>query len=194
MSDRKKPKYADLADLEEDKRIMTIGSAVMQLPPGSSVAFVTDDDHDKAERYIRKLLERFPEVVVLKRLGGPVRGTVSVIVGRKAIFEEHPVNPKTELTDGSPVTSDHREVDPATGMQRGYVVLSQEERAKGFVRPVRRTYKHATCGGVTTMGISLAETYARDPKFYSGTFCAICRAHFPLDQFTWEPDGSGVGS
>lgn len=77
-----KPKYADLADLEEDKRIATIGAAAMQLPPGSSVAFVTDDDHDKAERYIRKLLERFPELVVLKRLGGPVRGTVSVVIGK----------------------------------------------------------------------------------------------------------------
>jgi hypothetical protein len=40
------------------------------------------------------------------------------------------------LTDGSPVTPDHREINPATGQQNGYVVLSAEERAKGFVRPV----------------------------------------------------------
>ena len=32
------------------------------------------------------------------------------------------------LTDGSPVTPDHREIDPATGQQKGYVVLSAEER------------------------------------------------------------------
>ena len=43
----------------------------------------------------------------------------------------------TTLTDGSPVTPDHREIDPATGSRRGYVVLSAEERAKGFRRPVR---------------------------------------------------------
>lgn len=42
---------------------------------------------------------------------------------------------KTTLTDGSPVTPDHREIDPKTGMQKGYVVLSDEERAKGFLAP-----------------------------------------------------------
>ena len=31
------------------------------------------------------------------------------------------------------------------------LTLSEEERAKGFVRPVRRTYKHLTCGTTTTM-------------------------------------------
>lgn len=33
-------------------------------------------------------------------------------------------------------------VDPATGLQNDYVILAPEERAKGFVRPVRRTYVH----------------------------------------------------
>lgn len=33
-------------------------------------------------------------------------------------------------------------INPATGQQNKYVVLSEEERAKGFVRPVRRTYQH----------------------------------------------------
>jgi hypothetical protein len=54
--------------------------------------------------------------------------------------------PIRTLTDGSPVTPDHREINPATGQQKGYVVLSAEERAKGFVRPVRRTYTHEKCG------------------------------------------------
>lgn len=95
------------------------------------------------------------------------------------------------LTDGKPVPADesHREIDPATGMQRGYVVLSEEERAKGFVKPVRRSYVHDKCGVTTTMGIALAETYARDPHFYSGTFCAGCRSHFALAEFHWLPDG-----
>lgn len=97
---------------------------------------------------------------------------------------------KTMLTDGSPVPEDrsHIEIDPKTGMQKGYVVLSPEERAKGFVKPVRRSYIH-TCGVVTTMGTSLAETYARDPYFYSGTFCCGCGTHRPLNEFAWEPDG-----
>ena len=47
--------------------------------------------------------------------------------------------PKTTLTDGEPITPDHREINPLTGLQKGYVVLSAEERAKGFVRPYRDT-------------------------------------------------------
>lgn len=149
---------------------------------------------------------------------------------------------QTTLTDGSPVTPDHREIDPATGMQKGYVVLSAEERAKGFVRPVRTRYRHvgirpkyplrdltedekarngshyakyekypdeesplvgrcwtkaqleSGCQSVTTMGQILAETYARDPKFYGGTFCAICRTHFHLEEFVWEGTTEQVGS
>ena len=101
--------------------------------------------------------------------------------------------PKTCLTDGSEVTADHRDIDPATGLQKGYVVLCPDERAKGFVRPLRQSYKH-TCGTITTMGLALAETYARDPKFYGGTYCAGCGTHFPVADFTWEPDGSVVGS
>lgn len=106
--------------------------------------------------------------------------------------------PKTTLTDGSPVTQDHREIEPATGMQKGYIVLAEEERAKGFVRPVRRTYLHLKCNTTTTMGQSLAETYARDPKFYSGTYCANCRTHFPVGadgEFVWAgTDGEKVGT
>jgi len=95
---------------------------------------------------------------------------------------------KIELTDGSPVPPDrsHTAIDPRTGMQRGYVVLSPEERAKGFVKPVRRSYIHKVCGTMTTMGRGLSETYARDPYFYSGTFCCQCHAHFDLAQFDWE--------
>ena len=103
----------------------------------------------------------------------------------------------TTLTDGSPVTTDHRELDPATGQQKGYVVLSAEERAKGFVRPVRRSYVHEKCGGLTTMGQALAETYARNPSFYIGTFCAGCRAHFPVGAdggFTWDGTAEKVGT
>jgi hypothetical protein len=99
------------------------------------------------------------------------------------------------LTDGSPVTDDHRELKE-NGQQKGYVVLSAEERARGFVRPVRRTYVHEKCGVATTMGVALAETYARDPYFYSGTFCVGCGKHFPVGEdgeFIWD-DGQKVGT
>lgn len=160
-------------------------------------------------------------------------------------------HPKTTLTDGSPVTADHREIiegGPRAGQQKGYVVLSDEERAKGFVRPVRRSYVHVGplppaslrdltaeeteryeqygyvkfeeygperspitgkfwvqadldrlggCGVKTTMGEALAETYARDPGFYTGTFCCGCRTHFPVGEhgeFVWDGTDERVGS
>lgn len=78
------------------------------------------------------------------------------------------------------------------GMQRTYLVLSDEERARGFVRPVRRSYQHLTCGTITTMGQAIAETYARDPGFYSGTYCAGCHLHFAVGadgNFVWVERG-----
>lgn len=97
------------------------------------------------------------------------------------------------LTDGSPVTPEHSELKP-NGQQKGYVVLSESERQRGFVRPFRDAYRHLKCGKITTMSRSIAETYARDPEFYSGTFCTICGSHFPVGEageFIWyEMDGS----
>lgn len=128
-----------------------------------------------------------------------------------------------------------------------YLVLSEEERAKGFVRPLRESYRHVgqrpktplrdltpeeherydqygyvkfeaykgdgsvvgrfwtqkdldkhACGTVTTMGLPLCETYARDPHFYGATYCCSCQKHLPVGEFVWiESDGSNgpiVGS
>lgn len=98
-----------------------------------------------------------------------------------------------------------------------YLVLSDEERAKGFVRPVRTAYVHrfwkdwrdeplpdvitpenrgelGGCGALTTMGLAIAETYARDPKFYGGTYCTGCSKHLPIEEFRWDADGTVVGS
>lgn len=95
-----------------------------------------------------------------------------------------------QLSTGEPVPADHShaEIEPTSGMQRGYVVLTPAERAKGFIKPLRRSYIHK-CGVSTRMGQAIAETYARDPMFYNATFCVGCKAHFPLVEFAWEPDG-----
>lgn len=133
-------------------------------------------------------------------------------------------------------------INPKTGQHEAYWVLSAEERAKGFVRPVRRSYIHVGrsvcgkalpkddkrlggpclvcvlppghdgecsqwsqesqpdaaraerehilggCGCQTSMGQAIAETYARDPKYYGATFCCHCGAHFPVGErgeFVW---------
>ena len=128
------------------------------------------------------------------------------------------------------------------GQNKVYLVLSDEERAKGFVRPLRLSYVHggrkprfslrdltaeeqerhagydyvkyeeypesespvcgrywtqkdldSGCGVSTSMGRTIAETYAREPKFYGSTYCVGCKEHLPVDEFQWD-DGSTVGS
>lgn len=146
-----------------------------------------------------------------------------------------------------------------TGQHEIYLVLSEEERAKGFVRPLRSSYVHVGkkmryvgidrmldeveqkemqkkyprpepyvailningsdgkhlggayvtqkefdawktdkliggCNNITTMGGALAETYARDPKFYGATFCCHCNKHLPVDEFVWEGTNEILGS
>lgn len=85
-----------------------------------------------------------------------------------------------------------RGADPADGppvpQAPAYLVLSDEERAKGFVRPLRMAYWHTGCGAVTTMALPIAETYARQPAFYGATYCATCRQHRPVGEdgeFYW---------
>ena len=71
--------YADLADLEEDQRIAAIGNLAMA---GKTVAFIVEDDGgDKAARYIGKLRERFPGIVILGRIPGPIAKVLTVKVG-----------------------------------------------------------------------------------------------------------------
>lgn len=138
-----------------------------------------------------------------------------------------------------------------TPQAKVYLVLSDEEKAKGFVRPVRRTYVHVGrkvcsnryrhlteeekeqykdqgyvafvpnddedssligtyitqhelntfknhrvggCGVATTMALGIAETYARDPKFYGATYCVGCCKHLPVGEFLWDNTNETVGS
>lgn len=158
-------------------------------------------------------------------------------------------DPRRAATDGvSPGYEDAPAPGPikGNGQHSSYWILGDEERAKGFVRPLRRSYKHVGptgpahptrdltaaeherydsagyalfeqyppelapvtgrfwtraeldavgkgCGTVTTMGLAIAETYARQPTFYGATFCCGCGTHLPVGKrgvFVWvEPDG-----
>lgn len=75
-----------------------------------------------------------------------------------------------------------------------YLVLSDDERARGFVRPLRRSYFHNICGAVTRMGLDIAATYARNPEFYGSTYCTACRMHRPVSEFVWDGTDEVVGS
>lgn len=100
--------------------------------------------------------------------------------------------PPEQVVDGAPAP-----VDPASGQHRDHWVLPEAERAKGFVRPVRRNYRHTRCGTITTMGQPIAETYARQPTFYGTTFCYACKEYLPVGErgdFVWTDDGTKVGT
>lgn len=106
--------------------------------------------------------------------------------------------------------------EEAKGMNKAYLVLSDEERAKGFVRPVRTSYIHqfmldgsdvptvvvsrqgmGGCGAVTRMNIAIAETYARNPHFYGATYCVGCHKHLPVGEngeFYWDGTNEKVGT
>ena len=149
---------------------------------------------------------------------------------------------QTAASGGGPLPSNYSEIT-ASGQQKAYVVLSDAERAKGYVRPARRSYVHvgerpagpvrdltpdeleqhgeygyvkfepntdpergsilgrfwtraqleSGCGVKTTMSQDIAETYARDPKFYGSTFCTGCGRHFPVAQFKWADSETRVG-
>lgn len=93
----------------------------------------------------------------------------------------------------SPAPTEERLSD---GQHADHWILSDEERAKGFVRPVRRTYVHEVCGVATTMPAPIAQTYAREPSFYGSTFCCGCKGYFRVGEagdFVWD-DGTKVGT
>jgi len=98
------------------------------------------------------------------------------------MITDDPNDPR--LTHGA----DEEPVDQA----EAYLVLSDEERKQGFIRPVRKSYLHLPCGAQTTMALPIAETYARDPRFYGATYCCGCRKHLPVGpdgEFVWIENG-----
>jgi hypothetical protein len=47
------------------------------------------------------------------------------------------------------------------------------------------------------MAQTIAETYARDPNFYGGTFCCACGGHYPVGvegEFVWKGTSEKVGT
>lgn len=98
-------------------------------------------------------------------------------------------------TDSTDPRLGHGSDDSPIPQHEVYLVLSEAERARGFVRPLRRSYVHVRgCGAQTRMGLALCETYARDPGFYGATYCVGCSMHKPVGEFAWDEDGEAVGS
>jgi hypothetical protein len=131
--------------------------------------------------------EEFAEDVISALRVGAVEMSINVPTSVPSLMRGVTDDPKDpRLTHG--VDSE------PTGQADVYLVLSDEERRKGFVRPVRRSYVCKVCKVVTTMGVAIAETYARNPKFYGATYCTGCQMHRPVSKFTWDGTDQVVGS
>ena len=98
------------------------------------------------------------------------------------------------VTDPGDPRLGHGADKETTPQHEAYLIHSDEERAKGFVRQVRQSYVHKTCGTRTSMPLKIAETYARDPKFYGATYCVACGKHLPVSEFHWDGTNEEVGS
>ena len=81
-------------------------------------------------------------------------------------------------------------ISAARGAEAPLAKKKEQERIDSLP-PVDWNARTLTDGfPVTSMGQAIAETYARKPKFYSGTFCVNCED----GEFVWIDDGTKVGS
>lgn len=83
------------------------------------------------------------------------------------------------------------------GQHADHFVLCPEDRAKGYVEPLRFKYVHEKCGTVTSMPQACAETYAVQPEYYGSTFCCGCGGYFPVGErgeFRWDGTDQKVGT
>lgn len=63
-----------------------------------------------------------------------------------------------------------------------------------FKKPIRIEYIHNECGETTRIGQYIAESFARDPDYYTKTFCVHCGDYYPVGEFRWAEDGETVGT
>ena len=142
--------------------------------------------------FLNKSLELFDETVNLRSKW--YNGETKPIKECCCFKKEEPVKFKDGLTiNPEDERLGHGANKEPVPQNEAYLVLSTEEREKGFVRPVRDSYIHDTCGQVTKMDQIIAETFARDPKFYKYTYCTKCQKHLPVEEFTWCYTNKKVG-
>lgn len=133
-------------------------------------------------------------------------------------YERHPGLPEAERKDFiRPVRDSYRHVGPP-GPAHPLRDLTADEHERydqyGYVKfeaypedQLPKTGRYWTqekldkvrkgCGMVTQMPVHCAETYAKQPSFYSSTFCSTCGGYFPVGahgEFVWLDDGTRVGT
>lgn len=74
-------RFADLHNMHEDDRIELIGEVAAS---GRVVGvFLEKNEPEKIARYIKKVTERFPHVVLLDQMDGPTKSAVTLRFGSR---------------------------------------------------------------------------------------------------------------
>ena len=199
-------------------------------------------DPNKAIQAMKEIEELIPCVSVISK----IEDTPEINLGR---ILSNVASKSSTTTDPNDPRLGHGSDEKPVPQNKVYLVLSDEEKKKGFVRPVRTKYIHCIpavdrlkvemfsdhkkkealkeygekyvgilpiydkdgkrlggkyvteedfksggCGVLTKMGMDIAETYARDPKFYGSTYCVGCKMHLPVEEFCWDGTDEKVGS
>lgn len=88
------------------------------------------------------------------------------------------------MTDDPPGDFDYGE-KREDGQYENYPTIDEGE----FEQKPRRSYIHdeeeGGCGERTRMTGDLPESVARDPSYYTKTFCSSCGEHVPVDEVRW---------
>lgn len=74
--------FSDIANMTENDRIRVIGLNAVN---GRKIVGFVVEDREKADRYVQKLLKRFPGIEVVEITPGPVDNTILVKVGPKGV-------------------------------------------------------------------------------------------------------------
>jgi len=140
-------------------------------PNGENKKYLVLSDAERSLGWVRPFRDTYVHV------GKPVLGEIVELEGEEkermkgTEFVAFIKYPESEL--------------PLTGRYINQQQLSNIRRSGG---------KHDGCGQMTSMARPIAETYARNPKFYGATFCNFCKTHMPVDEFVWEGTDLKVGS
>jgi hypothetical protein len=150
---------------------------VDQAPTPQSEVYLVLSDEEKAKGFIRPV--RTSYVHVGKEL--PYKRLWYVLNKENPQHQQHILEGFVAVM----VIIEDKEGDPTGGT---YV---REHELEAFYKGIKRT---GGCGTETSMPLPIAETYARDPKFYGSTYCVHCQMHLPVNQFFWKGTAEEVGS
>ena len=119
------------------------GSGALQIGVNSAHEVVLNLPHDMTGHIVFSPMQARALADVLVRQASEAEAAHQATLEAARIATLPPVDrSKICTTTGAPADQVRAEQTEETGQHKGYIVLCAEERAKGFARPYRDSYKH----------------------------------------------------